>query len=191
MKEQNIFFFILLILLNSCSTKDHLIFNNIPIEHNLVVFAHELINLGFVVSDSTKKNEIILNGKFLNKDCKIDAFGTVKNNLAYKVIVELPREVSDSLEYNFGKIQKLFSSKYGPGTSRYQQYKKRESLLYNVPRLKRDIRKGDLTKYITESGEVIIEVQEGFISITFIDKLNNDIGKNEMEEGSKRGNGDI
>jgi hypothetical protein len=110
--------------------------------------------------------------------------GTDKNNVAYKVIVEFPVEGRDSLEANFGKVQKLFSIIYGPGTSRYQQYKKRESLLYNVPGLKRDIRKGDFTRYITESGEVIIEVQEGYISITYIDKLNNDIRKSEVDEVS-------
>lgn len=177
MKKQKLYFLIFFTLLINCTSKDHLTFNNIRINGNLRSFAHELINLGFIVTDSTKKNEIILNGKFLNKDCKIDVFGTVKNNLAYKVIVDLAKESPDSLEYNFGKIQKLYSARYGPGTSRYQQYKKRESLLFNVPRLKREIRKGDFTKYITESGEVIIEVQEGYISITFIDKLNTDIGK--------------
>ena len=137
--------------------------------------------MGFIVSDSTKENEIILNGKFLNKDCKIDAFGTVKNNLTYKLIVDLPEEGQDSLEYNFDKIQKLYSSIYGPGTSRYQQYKKRESLLFNVPRLKREIRKGDLTKYFTDSGEIILEVEEGYISITYLDRMNNDINNREMQ----------
>ena len=181
MKKQNVFFYILVILINSCTSKDHLIFNNIRINGNLIIFVYELTKLGFIVSDSTTKNEIILNGKFLNKDCKINAFGTVKNNLAYKVIVDMPEESPDSLGTSFGKLQKLFTIIYGPGTSRYQQFKVRESLLFNVPRLKREVRKGDITKYITESGEVIIEVQEGYISITYIDKLNDDIRKNELE----------
>ena len=55
-----------------------------------MIFVNELTKLEFILSDSTKKNEIILNGKFLKKNCKINAFGTVKNNLAYKVIVDMP-----------------------------------------------------------------------------------------------------
>ena len=79
------FIFVLFLLLNSCSSKDHIIFNNVRVNGRLDFFAIELTKLGFIVSDSTKKNEIILNGKFLNKDCKINVFGTEKNNLAYKV----------------------------------------------------------------------------------------------------------
>jgi len=182
MKIQNIFLFVIIILFGSCSSKDHLIFNNVPIDGHLGKFASELTKLGFIISDSTKKNEIILNGEFLNKDCKIYVFGTNKNNVAYKVIVELPTEVHDSLEYSFGKIQKLYSSKYGIGKSRYQQYRKRERLVYNVPR--RDIRIGDFTEYTTDSGYITIEVREGYISITYLDKLNNEIRKREMDENS-------
>ncbi|MEI6142333.1 MAG: hypothetical protein WCP85_23870 [Mariniphaga sp.] len=181
MKKQKIFFFLLLILLTSCSSKDHLIFNNTRINGNLKIFVNELTKLGFIVSDSTKRNEIILNGKFLNKDCKIDAFGTEKSNIAFKVIVDMPEESPDSLGTSFGKLQKLFTIIFGPGTSRYQKYRLRESLLFNVPRLKREIRKGDYTRFITELGEVIIEVQDGYISITYVDKLNDDIRKNELE----------
>lgn len=183
MKTQNIFLFVIILILNNCtSSNEHLIFNNVPIDGRLDKFASELTKLGFIISDSTKKNEIVLNGEFLNKDCKIYVFGTNKNNVAYKVIVELPAEVHDSLDYSFGKIQKVYSSKYGVGTSRFQQYKKRERLVYNVPR--RDIRKGDLTKYATVSGDITIEVREGYISITYLDKLNNEIRKREMDEKS-------
>ncbi|GEM_PF-5955239 len=151
-----------------------------------MIFVNELTKLGFIVSDPTKKNEIILNGKFLNKDCKINAFGTVENNLAYKVIVDMPEESPDSLGTSFGKLQKLFTIIYGPGTSRYQQFKVRESLLFNVPRLKRNVRKGDFTKYATDSGDIFLEVQEGYISITYLDRLNNDINNKELEEGDKK-----
>lgn len=175
MKIQNIFLFLIILILNSCSSKEHLIFNNVPIDGRLDKFASELTKLGFIISDSTTKNEILLHGEFLNKECKIYVFGTNKNNVAYKVIVELPGEVHDSLAYSFGKIQKLYSSKYGIGTSRFQQYKKRERLVYNVPI--RDIRKGDFTKFFTVSGDITMEVREGYISITYLDQLNNEIMK--------------
>ena len=97
----------------------------------------------------------------------------------------MPEESPDSLGTSFGKLQKLFTIIYGPGTSRYQQFKVRESLLFNVPRLKRDLRKGDFTKYITDSGDIILEVQEGYISLTYLDRLNNEINKIELQEGEK------
>jgi hypothetical protein len=140
--------------------------------------------LGFAISDSVKKNEIILRGEFLGKDCTIDVFGTEDNDLAYKVIVNLPGEVHDSLQSDFGKIQKLFSLKYGTGNSKYQQYKRRERLLYKVPA--RNVMMGDFTKYTTDSGEITVEVQEGFISITYVDKLNHEIWEREIEGGKKK-----
>jgi len=186
MKKRDILLFVIIILLNSCSSKEHLIFNNVPIDGHLDKFASELTKLGFILSDSTKKNEIILNGEFLNKDCKIYVWGTNKNNLAYKVIVELPGENPDSLQLSFEKIQRLYSSKYGNGESRYQQYKNPERLLFNEPRLKRQLRKGDFTKYITDSGDITMVVREGYISITYLDKLNNEIRQIEMEEENKK-----
>lgn len=181
MKTPKLFLFVLIILLNSCSSKEHLTFNNVPIDGHLEEFARELTGLGFVKSDSTKKNEIILHGEFLNKNCKISVFGTNQNNAAYKIIVDLPGEENDSLKYSFGNLQQLFTAKYGNGTNRYQQYKKRERLLFNEPRLTRDVRKGDLTKYTTDSGEITIEVRDGYISIIFLDKMNNTLWENEKE----------
>lgn len=83
MKPHNIFLFVLIILLNSCSTKEHLLFNGIPIDGPFDKFGSELTKAGFIISDSTIKNEIILNGKFLNKECKISVFGTSKNKFVY------------------------------------------------------------------------------------------------------------
>ena len=168
----------------SCSPKEHLTFNNVPINGRLDKFAGELAKSGFVLSDSTKKKEIILNGRFLNRDCKINVFGTDTTDVAYKLIVSLPAEIHDSLQANFGEMQKLFSLKYGIGYSKYQQYKKRERLLYKVP--DRNVMAGDFTKYTTDSGDIILEVQEGYISITYLDKLNNELWKRELQEGRKQ-----
>jgi len=144
----------------------------------------ELTKSGFILADTAKKNEILLKGVFLNKDCKIYVLGTNGNNLVYKVIAELPVEGHDSLQSHFEKLQKLFSIKYGIGYSKYQQYKKRERLLYKVPA--REVMQGDITKYITDSGEITLEVQEGFISITYLDQLNSEIWKREMGEVNKK-----
>lgn len=186
MKTPTIFLFVVIILLNSCSPKEHLLFNDIPIDGHIDAFVGELTKTGFIISDSTIKNEIILSGKFLNKDCRISVFGTSKNKMVYKVIAELPEEVNDSLENSFEKIKKLFSSTYGGETTRYMQYKHPERLMYNEPRLKRQIMKGDYSRYNNGSGIVLMEVQDGFITITYLDKMNNEIRKREKEEEDKK-----
>ena len=175
MRTRNLVLFLIIIVLNSCAPKEHLIFNNVQIDGRLDKFAGELSKSGFVLSDSTRKNEIILNGRFLNRDCKINVFGSDNTDLAYKVIVSLPGEVHDSLQSDFVRIEKQFTLKYGTGYSKYQQYKNRERLLYKVPA--RNVMIGDITKYIADSGEITVEVQEGYISITYLDKLNNEIWK--------------
>jgi hypothetical protein len=151
-------------------------------------FASELTKQGFSLSDSSKTGQIILLGEFLNKECRIGVFGTGKNQLTYKIVVQLPGEVPDSLQYSFGKLQQLYASKYGNGTSRYQKYKKRDRLLFNEPGLTREIRVGDFTKYTTTSGNITIEVKEGHISITYLDKQNDAIRVRETDIKSPKEN---
>lgn len=180
MKIRSVIPFLTIILLNSCSPKEHLKFNDVPLDGCLNKFASELTKTGFVISDSTKRNEIDLSGIFLNKDCMISVFGSGHNNIAYKLIVSLPTEVHDSVQSDFGKIQNLYTLKYGTGYSKYQQYKKRERLVYKVP--ERNVMVGDYTKYITDSGDITVEVQENYISITYLDKLNYELWKREFEQ---------
>ncbi len=184
MMTRIIFLFVLIVLLNSCSSKEHLVFNNVPIDGRLDKFAKELTKGGFIIADSTKNGEIILKGEFLHKDCTINAFGTDKSDMVYKLIVSLPEEVHDSLQSDFGKIQNLYTLEYGTGYSKYQQYKKRERLVYKVPA--REVMVGDYTKYITDLGDITVEVQDGYISITYLDKMNYEIWKSEKgEENAK------
>jgi hypothetical protein len=189
MKPHTIFIFVIIVLLNGCSSKkEHLRFNGVPIDGRIDAFASELTKVGFILSDSSLKNEIILKGKFLDKYCKIAILGTIKNNLVYKVIVEFPEEVNDSLEHSFEKMQKLLSSTYGNGMTRYRQYKNPERFMFNERALKRQIMKGDYSRYYTGSGIILMEVQDGFISITYLDRLNNEIRKREKAEEDKKEN---
>ncbi len=170
-------------LWTGCTTKEHLFFKNVPIDGRSDKFARELTKLGFILSDSTKKNEIILSGNFMSKDCKIHVFGTSSNLLVYKIIVSFPEEVRDSVQSDFGKMQKLYTLKYGAGYSKFQQYKKRERLVYKIPA--REIMVGDYTTYFTDLGDIIVEVQDGYISITYLDKLNYELWKREFEQKQK------
>lgn len=185
METRNIILFVLFHLLSSCSSREHLLFNSVVMDGSLDKFAVELMKQEFNRLDSTKTDEIILYGEFLNKESKISVFGTGQDHLTYRIVVELPREVQDSLQQSFGKLQQLYTSKYGMGTSRYQKYKKRDRLLFNEPRLAREIRVGDFTKYTTASGDITIEVREGYISITYLDKQNNGIRIKETEKKIK------
>jgi hypothetical protein len=186
MKTQNIFLLHLIILFNGCLSEEHIEFNNVPINGHPDKLANELNKFGFTEPQLTIENQIKLHGVFLDKYCEIYVYGTRKSQTAYKVTVILPREVRDSLEYSFGKIQKLYSSKYGKGTSKYLQYKNAERFLFNEPKLIRHLSIGDFTKYTTDSGSITLEVREGYISITYLDKLNNEISKSEIEEEASR-----
>jgi hypothetical protein len=182
MEAKNIFLLLLIILLNGCLSEEHMEFEKIPINGHSDKLANELNKSGFTEPQSIKENQIKLQGVFLEKECEIFVYGTRKSQTAYKVTVILPREVRDSLENSFGKIQKLYTSKYGKGTSKYQQYQNAERFLFNEPKLIRHLSIGDFTRYTTNSGSITLEVREGYISITFLDKLNHEIFKSEIEE---------
>ena len=186
MKTQNIFFLLLIILLNGCSSKEHIEFNNIPINGNLDKFVNELIKLGFAEPQLIKENQIKVNGVFLEKKCEIFVYGTEKSQTAFKVRVNLPGEVQDSIEYRFEKIQQLYTSKFGIGTSKYQQFQNAERFLFNEPKRIRHLSPGDFTRYNTGSGVITMVIREGHISITYLDKQNNEIWKREIEEGKQK-----
>jgi hypothetical protein len=185
MKTQNIFLLLLFYLLHSCVSEKHLEFNDVPINGSLNVFSNELIKLGFTEPQLINENQIRLNGIFLERKCEIYVYGTSKSQTVYEVRVNMPGEVRDSLEYSYERIKNIFSSKYGMGTSKYQQFRNSERFLFNEPKLIRHISPGDFTRFKTDSGEIIIEVQDGYISITFSDKLNNEIRKLETKERNK------
>lgn len=182
MKTRNIIVFLILILLNGCASIGHMEFENIPINGNLDKFVNKLIKLGYTEPQQVKENQIKLNGVFLKKKCEIYVFATKKNQTVYKVRINLPGEVQDSLQLSFEKIQKRYSSEYGIGTTRYKQYKIRERLMFNEPGLARHLMTGDYSKYVTASGEITVEVQDGYISITYVDNVNYEIRKREAEE---------
>jgi len=186
MKIQNIFLLLLIILLSGCSSqKEHLKFEKIPINGNLDEFANELIKSGYIESQSTEENQIKLNGIFLDKNCEIYVYGTSKSRTAYKVSVNFPGEVKDSIEYSFVKIQMFYTSKYGIGASKYKQRRVAERFLFNEPKRVRHLSVGDFTRYKTDSGEITLEVREGYISITYSDKWNNKLMETEMEDNSE------
>lgn len=156
------------IFLSGCFHKEHLTFHDIPMTGSLESFAGELTRKGFTLVDSTDSQERILDGDFLGKHCRVRVLGGENNQMISKVVVSRPKEIHDSLQADFSRIQKIFALRYGPGKSIMQQYKKRERLVYKMAA--REVRDGDLIRHSTDSGEITIEVIDGTISITFLNK---------------------
>lgn len=181
-------FFLLFILLNGCSSEEHLKFLNVPINGSIAEFADELIKLGFTDAQKMEENQLKLNGMFIGKKCEIDLYGTKKSQIVYKIIVNIPTENRDSLNVSFSRIQKLCSSKYGLGRSEYRQYRNSDRFHFNEPRRIRQLNAGDFTRYTKSSGVIIAEVHSGSISLTFMDKINSEIQKKESDLGEKTGN---
>lgn len=185
MKTQFIPLIIILTLLNGCKSKKHLQFNNIPINAPLHEFVNKLVHSGFTEPQNITETQIKLHGDFLEQDCEINVFATARSKTVYRVSVHLPVVVHDSLQSRFESLQKRYASQYGPGESRYRQYRNPARFLFNEPRLKRKIQIGDITRYTTDEGVITIEVQDGYIEITYTDKLNNETRKKETEGREK------
>lgn len=181
MKIKNIILLFLIILFNGCSSIGHMEFEKIPINGSIDKFVNNLIKLGFTEPQLVKENQIKLNGVFLDKNCEIYVYATMKNKTVYKVRVNMPEEVQDSLQTSFEKIQKIYSAEYGMGTTRFKQYRTRERFMFNEPRLTRRLMKGDYSRYITASGDITVEVEDDYISITYVDNVNYEIRKREAE----------
>ncbi len=163
------------IFLSSCHPGEHLLFKNIPIDGNFRSFADKLVKSGFTEKQQTEDNKIVLNGEFMEKQCEVYVYSTEKSQTTYMVRVNLPDEVHDSIKYSYDKLQKLYTSQYGKGISKYQQFNNSPRFLFNEPKLIREPKPGDYTRYDSRSGTVILEVSSDNISIIYIDRRNNKI----------------
>jgi hypothetical protein len=181
MKVSNIFLLLLIILLSGCSSEEHIKFENIPVDGKIDEFASELTKRGYTESQLTEENKIKLRGMFLGKACKIYVYGTSKSKTAYKVLVNFPGEVKDSLEYSYPRIQMWYTTRYGIGKSKFKQHRIAERFLFNEPKRIRHLNPGDYTRYNTDSGDITLEVREGYLSITYSDKLNGKLEESEMK----------
>lgn len=185
MKPQIIFTFLLIIVLAGCSSTQHLAFNDIPIDGKLDKFAEEMVKSGFSDLKRITENQVQLKGKFLEKDCYIDVFATGKNQHVYKVIVSLPREVQDSVNASCEKLQKLFTAKYGRPKNVYKQFQNSSRFLFNERKITRKLAIGDHCKFYSDSGYITIELRDGYIAVVYLDRLNYDARKKELQPGNE------
>jgi hypothetical protein len=173
--------FLVLIILSGCTSEEHLKFLDVSINGTVDDFATGLINRGFTKEVSEEENQLKLNGLFIEEQSEVYLYYSGKSSTIYQVKVVIPTESRDSLKVSFEKIQKLCSSKYGIGKSRYYQFRNPERFFFNETRSIRKLTSGDFTRYTTAAGFITLKVNLESISITFTDKLNSEIQKRELE----------
>jgi hypothetical protein len=112
-------------------------------------------------------------------------YGTRKRQNVYKVVVSLPKETQDSANVRFESLQNLYTSRYGNAKNVYKQFQNSARFLFNERKLTKKLSIGDFSKYFTDSGYITIELRDGYVSIVYLDKLNYEIRKSEMQPGSE------
>lgn len=178
----NVIIFSIIILSIGCSSRNHLKFQGIPLNGDLTVFTEELIRMGYQVAPTEEENKVKFTGKFLEKDCSIYLSTTKKSQTPYMVRVDFKEEPYDSLKISYERLKEYCASILGPGASKYQQFNNSARFLFNEPKLARDPKNGDFTRYLGRKGSVYLEVKFDYLSITFLDKKNSKIS---VEEGGK------
>lgn len=166
---------IVLIVVYSCSSNEHLLFENVPVDGPLNDFVALLAQSGFTPVAKINENQVKLRGKFLDKNCEIFVYGSEKTKTVYKVIANLPEETRDSMKYSYIKLQDYCESKHGPGTQRFQQFHNSSRFIFNEPKITRQMNVGDYTRYVTGQGTKYLVVRSGYFSIVFIDRQNNEL----------------
>ncbi len=185
MKPQLIITFVFILMLAGCSSKQHLSFNDIPIDGKLDIFAEKMVKSGFTDLKRITENQVQLTGKFQENDCTIDVFGAGKSRLTYKVIVSLPGEDHDSLSYSCEKLRKLYAAEYGNPKNVFKQFQNSSRFLFNERKFTRKLAIGDYSKFFTGSGFITLELRDGYIAIIYLDRLNYDIRKRELQPGNE------
>jgi hypothetical protein len=179
LKTQIICLILFVAILNSCSSDKHQLFSNIEINGTIEQFADELAKNGFTDPSPVESNQIRMKGKFVGKDSELFIYGTDSTRTAYKVKVDLPVENSDSLQNTYEKCQELCSSLHGPGTKRYQQFNNSSRFLFNEPKIAKEIKPGDYTRFTTKTGTIYLVVRTGVISVIFLDHINYELKRKE------------
>ena len=178
-KLWNLFFLILVFMFIGCSSHKHLTFENIPVDGNLETFIKELASMDFTEQKSYEEDQAELTGIYCEKNCEISVFSTPKSQTVYKVVVNLQKEPPDSIKATYERLKKRCSLNYGEGASIYQQFHNSPRFLFNEPKLVREPKPGDYTRFMIRSGTIFLEVRLDYLSITYIDRKNNLINKKE------------
>ena len=180
--KTNVFIFSIIILSIGCSSRNHLKFQGVPINGDLTVFTEELVRMGYQTAQTEEEDKMKFTGKFLEKDCSIYLSTTKESHTPYMIRVDLQEEPYDSLKISYERLKEYCASILGPGASKYQQFNNSARFLFNEPKLARDPKNGDFTRYLGRAGNVYLEVKFDYLSITYLDKKNSELS---VVEGGK------
>lgn len=171
-----------LILLVSCSSPGHVKFQGLPIDGDLNVFKTELQKKGYMEVNPDGEEQLKFAGLFLDHESSLLVFTTLKSHTPYMVRVDMPREAHDSIKFSYERIKKHCASILGPGASRYQQFNNSSRFLFNEPKLVREPKVGDYTRYLSNEGSVFLKVMSDYLSVIYVDKKNAELS---VEEGGQ------
>lgn len=173
----------IIIFSTGCSSRGHLKFQGIPINGTLESFTEELKNIGYKEAKAEREDQIKFSGRFLDRDCNVYLSTTNKSKTPYMVRVDFQKEHHDSIKYSYERFKKHCASILGPGASKYQQFSYSSRFLFNEPKLAREPKNGDYTRYLGSKGSVFLEVRYDYLSIIYLDKRNNELL---VSEGGKK-----
>lgn len=103
------------------SAQEHLTFKNIPIEGSVSAYVAKLEAVGFQLVESTANNAI-LKGTFAGfDDCTIVVIGSESSNTVWKVVANLPHQVSwTSTCSRYEELKRQYTDKYGKPAKSYE-----------------------------------------------------------------------
>jgi len=166
----------------SVFSQKHISFKKTILNGNIKNVASELKCKGFISVESDKNVER-LKGSFINKECNVFVVGSKKTNIAWKVLVALPKNKSwKSLKREYLSVKEIYEKKYGKGIS-YEYFSDPyyEGDGYELQALDNDKCTYE-TIWETDLGYIMVSISIKRIYISYEDKVNGKLSSKEKQE---------
>ena len=169
----------------------HLTFKGIPITGTLEDFAQKMEAKGFkkTFSDTTG---VVLEGEFAGySGCQIYVIKIPNRNIVYRVDVGFPKESSWArLEKEYNQFKDMLTNKYGKPTSHSETFKEGVLAFSDAAKM-RSLKVGNCdywTQWEVDNGYIQVEIvpitntDNGYISLTYYDKINGALADKAKED---------
>lgn len=163
---------------------DHLKFKNIPLDGSIDQFMNKMKNEGFSLI-KTLETGAVMEGKFVNNDCKIYILATPKTKKVWKVVAQLPANNTwNAAKAEYKEFKSQYQTKYGIPTDVYEYFSKPyyEGDGYELQALKKS-KCTFVSFWELKEGSIFVELKENGIRLGYEDKKNGVI--KEKEDGDK------
>ena len=173
------------------TSNNHLTFKGIPITGTLEDFAQKMEAKGFrKISSAT--NFIAFEGEFAGySECKIFVHKVPNRNIVHKVVVFFPKESSWArLEEEYNQFKDMLTNKYGKPTSHSETFKEGVLAFSDAAKM-RSLKVGNCdywTQWEVDNGYIQVEIvpitntDNGYISLTYYDKINGALADKAKED---------